>query len=226
MFTKTSSEGAVQNKKKQATAEAVLDYIKPGCVLGVGTGSTVNHLIDLLPSVASKIDTVVASSEATANRLKALNFDVVELNTVNGLDLYIDGADEVNRHKQMIKGGGGALTGEKILASAAKQFICIVDDTKYVDLLGSFPVPLEVIPMARSLIARQLVQLGVDPVYRQGFVSDYGNMILDVYNLTIDEPIKWEQTLSSLPGVVTCGIFAKNPANIVLIGSSEGVKRL
>ena len=215
-----------QDQLKQRVAEAALDYIKPGMVIGVGTGSTVNCFIDTLAKVKSKIDGAVVSSYATKERLTKLGIPIVELNEVGDIPLYVDGADEVNAYKQMIKGGGGALTGEKIVAGAAKQFVCIVDQSKVVDVLGQFPVPLEVIPMARSLIGRQIVKLGADPAYRQGFTSDYGNIIIDVHNLTINEPCKMEEALSSLPGVVTCGIFANRCADVVLVAAEDKVNEL
>ncbi|HLB57435.1 MAG TPA: ribose-5-phosphate isomerase RpiA, partial [Gammaproteobacteria bacterium] len=196
-----------QEQLKKAAALAALDYMSHGIVLGVGSGSTVNYFIDGLKSVKNKIEAAVASSNATADKLKALSIPLIDLNSVSELSLYIDGADEINHAKQMIKGGGGALTREKIIAAVAKTFICIADQTKQVDLLGNFPVAIEVIPMARSYVARQIVKLGGDPVYRQGFVTDNGNVILDVYNLKILNPIEWEQKLNNIVGVVTNGIF-------------------
>lgn len=215
-----------QDQLKQQAAEAALAYVEPGSVVGVGTGSTVNHFIDGLAKMKGKIDGAVISSLATKERLQSHGIPIIDLNSAGDIPLYVDGADEVNEAKQMIKGGGGALTGEKIVAAAAKKFICIVDQSKQVDLLGEFPLPIEVIPMARSLVARQLVKLQGDPVYRRGFVSDYGNVILDVHNLKILEPAKLEETLSVLPGVVTCGLFAKRPADVVLVAGSSGVTTL
>ena len=212
-----------QNNLKKQAAEAAIEHIEIGSVVGVGTGSTVNYFIEVLAKIKGKIDGAVASSIATKQLLQKNSIPVLDLNAVGDIPLYVDGADEVNQHKQMVKGGGGALTGEKIVANAAEKFICIVDETKYVDLLGSFPVPLETIPMARSLVGRQIVKLGADPEYRQGFTSDYGNIIIDVHNLTIQEPEKLEDQLASLPGVVTCGIFAKRSADIVIIASSSGI---
>ena len=213
-----------QEALKKSAAEKALDYIESGSIVGVGTGSTVNFFIEALTKVKNKIEATVASSKATAERLKALGFSVIDLNSAGDIPLYVDGADEVNPAKQMIKGGGGALTGEKIVANAAKKFICIIDASKQVDLLGTFPVALEVIPMARSLVGREIVKLGADPAYRRGFVSDYGNIIIDVHNLKILEPIKMEEILSSLPGVVTCGIFAKRLADVVITAGQSGIQ--
>ncbi len=209
---------------KKSAALAALDYIEPGIVLGVGTGSTVNYFIDSLKSVKNKIEAAVASSIASEKRLKALSIPVIDLNSVSELLLYVDGADEINPFKQMVKGGGGALTREKIVAANAKKIICIADQKKQVDLLGTFPVAIEVIPMARSFVARQMVKLGGDPVYRQGFVTDNGNVILDVYNLKILNPVELEEKLNNIVGTVANGIFAIRPADIVLLGTMEGVK--
>jgi len=215
-----------QETLKKLAAEKALEFIESESIIGVGTGSTVNYFIESLAKIKHKIDAAVASSKASADRLRALGIPIADLNSTGGISLYVDGADEVNSAKQMIKGGGGALTGEKIVASAAKQFVCIVDSSKQVDILGSFPVALEVIPMARSLVGREIVKLGADPVYRRGFITDYGNVILDVHNLKILEPIKMEELLSTLPGVVTCGIFAKRPAEIVIVASQAGIQVL
>ncbi|HVE44559.1 MAG TPA: ribose-5-phosphate isomerase RpiA [Gammaproteobacteria bacterium] len=204
--------------EKKAAAEAALALIEEDTIIGVGTGSTVNYFIEKLVSVRHKIEGAVASSVATANKLKALSIPVIDLNTISELPLYVDSADEVNASKQMIKGGGGALTREKILATMAKKFVCIVDRSKVVDLLGEFPIAIEVLPMARSYIARKIVQLGGDPVYREGFVSDNGNVILDVYNLKIQEPISLEEKIKQMVGVVENGIFAKRAADVVLVG--------
>jgi ribose 5-phosphate isomerase A len=212
-----------QEALKKSAALAAIDYIEHGIVLGVGSGSTVNYFIDALKSVKGKIEAAVASSNASADRLKALSIPLVDLNTVSDLPLYVDGADEINAYKQMIKGGGGALTREKIVASAAKKFICIADQTKQVDVLGTFPVAIEVIPMARSFVARKLVTLGSDPVYRQGFVTDNGNVILDVYNFKILDPSALEKELNNIAGVVTNGIFAARPADVVLLATTQGV---
>lgn len=210
---------------KKSAALAALDYIDTGMVLGVGTGSTVNYFIDALKKVKNKIEVAVASSRATAEKLKALSIPLGDLNSVNEVSFYVDGADEINSAKQMIKGGGGALTGEKIIAAVAKKFICIADQTKQVDLLGAFPVAVEVIPMARSYVARQILKLGGDPVYRQGFITDYGNVILDIYNLKILNPIEWEQKLNNIVGIVTNGIFAMHPADILILATEKGITR-
>lgn len=209
---------------KQAAAEAALQYVEPDMVIGVGTGSTVEYFIQALAAMKGKIDGAVASSIATANKLKALSIPLLDLNSVGELPLYVDGADEVNAHRQMIKGGGGALTREKIIATVAKKFICIVDDSKSVELLGQFPVSVEVIPMARGYVARQLVQLGGDPVYREGYVTDNGNIILDVFNLKLLEPRVMEEKIKNIVGVVENGIFAKRTADVILLGSEHGVK--
>lgn len=214
-----------QEALKKSAALAALEFIEPGMVLGVGTGSTVNYFIEGLKSVKGKIDSAVASSLETEKRLKALSIHVVDLNSAGELPLYVDGADEINPAKSMIKGGGGALTREKIIAAVAKKFVCIADQTKKVDLLGGFPVPIEVIPMARSYVARQLVKLGGDPIYREGFVTDNGNVILDVHNLKILNPIEWEEKLNNIVGVVTNGIFARHSADILLLGTNSGVVR-
>lgn len=210
---------------KKLAAEAALKYIEPDMIVGVGTGSTVNFFIDALATMKSNIEGAVASSNVTEQRLKAKNIPVLDLNTVNQVPVYIDGADEVTRHLQMIKGGGGALTREKILAAVAKKFICIADETKLVGRLGvDFPLPVEVIPMARSYVAREIVKLGGDPVYRQSFVTDNGNIILDVHNLEILEPTKLEQKLNNIVGVVTSGLFAQRPADVLLLGTAQGIQ--
>lgn len=215
-----------QDTGKEAAARAALEFIEQDMVIGVGSGSTVNYFIDALKSVRGKLDGAVASSVATAERLKALSIPVLDLNSAGELPLYIDGADEINPSRQMIKGGGGALVREKIIATVAKKFICIVDDSKRVDLLGEFPVALEVIPMARSYVARQVVQLGGDPVYREGFVTDNGNVILDVYNLKLLNPLAMEELLKKIVGVVDSGIFAKRTADVVLVGTESRVERV
>ena len=212
-----------QDTLKKQVAEAALKYVPEGEFIGVGTGSTANFFIDGLASMKDRIKGAVASSEATAERLKAHGIDVVSLNDVDRLPVYVDGADEVNRHREMIKGGGGALTREKIVAAVADRFICIVDGSKQVKLLGRFPLPVEVIPMARSHVARKLVALGGQPQYREGFVTDNGNLILDVHNLDILNPIELEEALNNIVGVVTNGLFAKRPANVVLVGDKGGV---
>ena len=214
---------AVQNERKRMAAEAALAYLPKGGIIGVGTGSTVNFLIDMLPSL--HLEGAVASSKATEDRLKAVGIDVIELNHVGSLDAYVDGADEIDRHLHMIKGGGAALTREKIVASVARQFICIVDESKWVGQLGrDFPVPVEVIPMARSSVARKIAALGADPVYREGVITDNGNVILDVFNLQILNPIEMEATINNIPGVVTNGIFAMQGAQVALIAGENGVR--
>ncbi|MCG9491051.1 ribose-5-phosphate isomerase RpiA [Acinetobacter pittii] len=214
---------ATQDEKKQAAAKAALKHLPKGGILGVGTGSTVNFLIDLLPEL--QLEAAVASSQATADRLKKLGIEVVDMNHVGSLDAYVDGADEIDRHMHMIKGGGAALTREKIVASIAKKFVCIVDDSKWVEQLGrDFPLPVEVIPMARSAVARKLVSLGGDPVYREGVVTDNGNVILDVFNLNILNAIELEKTINNIPGVVTNGIFALNPATIAIVATNNGIE--
>ncbi|MAI38961.1 MULTISPECIES: ribose-5-phosphate isomerase RpiA [Alteromonas] len=213
-----------QNAKKQAVAKAAIDYVEQDSIVGVGTGSTVNFFIEELGKIKHKIEGAVSSSEASTEKLKALGIEVFELNDVSNLSVYIDGADEVTEHKHMIKGGGAALTREKIVAGVAKTFVCIVDDSKRVPVLGNFPLPVEVIPMARSFVARELVKLGGDPEYRQGVVTDNGNVILDVHNLDILNPRELEQAINNIPGVVTNGIFALRGADIVLSATDEGVK--
>ena len=214
-----------QQQLKQQVAKEALRFINDGMILGVGTGSTVNCLIDLLPQV--KLKGAVASSKVTQEKLEALGIEVMDLNFVGELDLYIDGADEVNPNLQLIKGGGGAVTREKIVAAASKQFICLVDETKWVTQLGvEFPVPIEVLPQARSYVARELVKLGGEPVYREGFVTDYGNLILDTYHLDIQSASEMEQTLNNIVGVVCNGIFAANQADKLLIARESGVETL
>lgn len=214
-----------QQQLKQAVAEHALQYIEDGMILGVGTGSTVNCLIDLLPKV--KLKGAVASSNVTAERLAKLGIEVMDLNTTGELDLYIDGADEVNVNLQLIKGGGGALTREKIVCASSKQFICMVDESKWVEKLGvKFPLPIEVLPQARSYVARELVKLGGEPVYREGFVTDYGNLILDVYDLDLAEPLSMEERINNIVGVVCNGIFAHQKAHTVLLADANGVKTL
>jgi len=211
------------NQLKKLAAEAALKYIPENAVIGVGTGSTVDYFIDALLSIKHKIMGTVASSKITATKLKSLGFPLADPNSVDELAIYIDGADEVNDNLQMIKGGGAALTGEKIIAAIAKKFICIADSSKKVGILGKFPLPIEVIPMARSYVARTIVKLGGFPVYREGAITDYGNPILDVWNLKILDPIKLEQTINNIPGVVTNGLFANKPADILLLGTENGV---
>lgn len=207
---------------KQAAAKAAINYIVADTILGVGTGSTVNYFIDALATVKHKILGAVASSLETAKRLKALGIEVVDLNSVDNLPIYIDGADEINSQLQMIKGGGAALTREKIIAAVAQKFICIADANKKVAILGNFPVPIEVIPMARSYVAREIVKLGGSPVYREGTITDNGNVVLDVWNWEITNPSQLEQTLNNITGVVTNGIFAQRRADVLLLGTENG----
>ena len=212
--------------KKRNAAKASLDFIEPGMTLGVGTGSTVNFLIELLPSVREHIDKIVSSSKASSEMLVAQGFEVSTLNEAGDLDLYIDGADESNKHLHLIKGGGGALTREKVLAGAARRFVCIVDDAKLVARLGNFPLPLEVLPMAQAFVARQLLKMRAQPVWREGFVTDNGNHIIDVQDLAISNPLEMEARLNQIPGVVTVGIFAHRAADILLIGDDNGVREM
>lgn len=212
-----------QDDMKKAVARAALDYLDEyDMLIGMGTGSTVNHFIDLLSTVKSRVDTVVSSSEETTARLKAHGFHVKELNQTGDILLYFDGADECDHHNRLIKGGGGALTREKVVAEAAEKFICMIDETKQVDLLGNFPLPVEVIPMARSLVARKLVKLGGQPVFRQGFVTDNGGEILDVHHLKITDPVTLEQEINAIPGVISNGLFARRGADLTLIADSNG----
>ncbi|KTC84609.1 MULTISPECIES: ribose-5-phosphate isomerase RpiA [Legionella] len=208
---------------KAQAAKAALAYLEDDMIIGVGTGSTVNYFIDELASIKHRIDACVASSKATEARLKAAGIPVIDLNATSDLPIYVDGADEVNKRYEMIKGGGGALTREKIIATVARQFICIVDDSKIVQKLGAFPLSVEVIPMARSFAARELVKLGGDPVYREDFVTDNGNIILDVYNLEITSAIALEEAIKLIPGVVDNGLFAKRLADKVVVASKAGV---
>jgi ribose 5-phosphate isomerase A len=213
-----------QDEMKKAAAIKALEFIENDTIVGVGTGSTVNFFIDALASLKNKITGAVSSSEESTKRLKAHGIEVFDLNSVDVLDVYIDGADEITRHMAMIKGGGAALTREKIVAAVAKKFICIADDSKQVKVLGNFPLPVEVIPMARSYVARELVKLGGDPVYRQGVITDNGNVILDVYNLEILDPKLLETQINAIVGVVTNGLFALRGADILILGSSEGIQ--
>ena len=212
-----------QDEKKKAAALAAIEYVNDGDIIGVGTGSTVNHFIAALGAKKHLIEGAVSSSDESTKRLEALGIDVYDLNSVDQFDIYVDGADEITEHKHMIKGGGAALTREKIVAAVAKKFICIIDDSKQVGVLGDFPLPVEVIPMARSYVARELVKLGGDPVYREGVVTDNGNVILDVHNLEILDPRTLEAQINQIVGVVTNGLFAKRGADIVLVASDEGV---
>lgn len=213
------------DKKKHAAAAAI-DYVEAGMVVGVGTGSTANHFIDLLAKLKGKIDGAVASSTATAERLNKVGIRVLDLNATGDIPLYVDGADAATKHLCLIKGGGGALTREKIVAAASERFVCIADDSKLVDVLGEFPLPLEVIPMARSYVARQIVKLGGEPIYRQGFTTDNGNIILDVRNLTILNPVELEGELDHIAGLVTNGLFARRPADVLILGADNGVVKL
>ncbi len=215
-----------QEQKKKSAAEASLDYIQNGTVLGVGTGSTVNYLIDMLPTVKNKIDAVVSSSNASTELLEKHGFEVSLLNDVGDLDLYIDGADEATKHRQLIKGGGGALTREKILAGAARRFVCIIDDSKQVGMLGTFPLPVEVIPMAQSFVARRLVRFGGQPAWRENFLTDNVNHIIDIHNLQISNPPEMETRINQIPGVVTVGLFAHRPADVLLVADDTGVRTL
>lgn len=215
-----------QDQQKQAAAQAALVYVEPNSIIGVGTGSTVNYFIDALGTMADQIKGAVSSSEASTARLTALGIEVFDMNSVSELSIYVDGADEINHQMAMIKGGGAALTREKIVASIAKQFICIADDSKLVNLLGQFPLPIEVIPMARSAVAREIVRLGGDPVYREGCLTDNGCQILDVYNWQIANPKALEQQLNNIVGVVTNGLFAQRGADVLLIGGPDGVRTL
>ena len=211
------------NLKKMAALEA-LQHIKNIDIIGVGTGSTMNYFIDALAEIKQQIEGVVASSVATERRLKENGIPLVDLNSVSNLEVYVDGADEFNEHFYLIKGGGGALTHEKIIAAASKHFICVADESKQVGVLGKFPLSIEVIPMARSFVAREIVKLKGDPVYRQGFITDNGNVILDVHNLNILNPIELEKTLNNIPGVVGNGLFAYRPADTLLVGTSAGIR--
>ncbi|WP_281645680.1 ribose-5-phosphate isomerase RpiA [Parendozoicomonas sp. Alg238-R29] len=219
-----------QDELKQAVAQAALDYILPhlesDMIIGIGTGSTANCFIDALAEVKDRFDGAVASSEASAERLKSHGIPVYDLNSISELRFYIDGADESNDHLQLIKGGGAALTREKIVAAVAEEFICIADESKMVDVLGTFPLPVEVIPMARSHVARELVRLGGDPAYREGVVTDNGNIILDVWNMAITDPVGIEQSINQITGVVTNGLFANRAANVLMLGTKDGVKTI
>ena len=212
--------------RKTRVARAALEFLRDGTILGVGTGSTVNALIDQLEPWRGRLKGAVSSSEASSARLKALGIPLFDLNEVSGIEIYIDGADEATRARHLITGGGAALTREKIVAAAARQFVCIVDDTKMVDTLGRFPLPVEVIPMARNLVARELQSLGGRPVWRQGIVTDNGNHILDVHDLRITDPTGLEARINQITGVVTVGLFAARPADLLLVGSESGVTRI
>lgn len=213
-----------QDEMKKAAGWAALKYVEKGSIVGVGTGSTVNHFIDALGTIKDDIKGAVSSSVASTERLKELGIEVFECNDVIKLDVYVDGADEINPAREMIKGGGAALTREKIVAAISEKFVCIVDDTKAVDVLGQFPLPVEVIPMARSYVARELVKLGGDPAYREGVVTDNGNIILDVHNMQITNPKEMEDKINVIAGVVTVGLFAHRGADVVITGTPEGAK--
>lgn len=212
--------------KKRNAAKAALEFIQPGMILGVGTGSTVDFLIEMLPGIRDKIDRVVSSSKASTKLLEEHGFEVATLNEVGDYDIYVDGADESNKRLQLIKGGGGALTREKILAAAARRFLCIVDDSKLVGMLGKFPLPIEVLPMAQKMVSRRLVKMRGQPVWREGFITDNGNHILDVHDLQITNPLEMEARINRIPGVVTVGIFAERTADILLIGEDSGVREM
>ena len=203
-----------------------MSYLSDGIVLGVGTGSTVDHFIDALPSEKTSFDAVVSSSDRSTERLRQHGIEVCELSDVQVIDLYVDGADEATKHRHLIKGGGGALTGEKILAGASRRFVCIVDESKLVGHLGNFPLPVEVIPMARSFVAKQMIRAGGQPVWREEFVTDHGNEIIDVHNLNISNPVEMEQRFNDIPGVVTVGIFARRPADVLLVASDKEIRTL
>lgn len=211
-------------EKKRAVAEAAIDYVKPGMVLGIGTGSTVNAFIAVLQGRKIQLAGAVSSSRATSDLLRAARIEEFELNSTGPLDLYIDGADEATRHLALIKGGGAALTREKVIAAASRRFVCIVDDSKLVDVLGHFPLPVEVIPMARSYVAREFVALGGQPVYREGVVTDNGNVILDIHNLQLTDPVGFENAASQIAGVVTVGLFARRGADLLLVATENGLE--
>lgn len=215
-----------QDEKKKQVAEAALAYVEDDAIIGVGTGSTVNFFIECLASIKHRIDGAVSSSEATEALLKQHNIPVLSLNSANDIPVYVDGADEATKYLHLIKGGGGALTREKIIAAVSKKFVCIVDESKMVNVLGTFPLPVEVIPMAQSYIAREIIKLGGQPILREGFTTDNGNIILDVHNLSILKPVALEQELNKLAGIVTSGLFAQRPADVLLIASDSGVQVL
>lgn len=212
------------DEKKRAAARAAMAYVEDDMIVGVGTGSTVNYFIDFLAEIKHRLNGAVSSSNASEERLRKHGIPVVDLNSVDELPVYVDGADEATRHLHLIKGGGGALTREKIVAAASRKFVCIVDDSKIVDVLGRFPLPVEVVPMARGFVARSIVKLGGQPVLREGFTTDNGNIILDVHNLSIIEPTTLEQQLNQITGIVTNGLFAQRPADILLIADDEAVR--
>ena len=213
-----------QDEMKRKAAEAAAEYVVTDSIVGVGTGSTVNHFIDVLAEMKSKIEGTVSSSEASTKLLQERGIQVYDLNEVNEIPVYIDGADESDHYLNLIKGGGGALTREKIIAGASDKFICIADESKLVDVMGSFPLPVEVIPMARSYIARELVKLGGRPVWREDFITDNGNVILDIHDLQITEPVKLENEINKMPGVVTVGLFCNRPADVLILGTPDGAR--
>ena len=215
-----------QDEKKQLAATAAVALVEPDSVIGIGTGSTVNFFIEALAAKRGLIEGAVASSEATALRLKSHRIQVVDLNATGELALYVDGADEATEHRQLVKGGGGALTREKIVAACSRRFVCIIDESKLVARLGKFPLPIEVIPMARSYVARQMVKLGGQPEWRMGFTTDNGNLILDIYNLDMSQPAALEDAINQIAGVVTNGLFARRPADILLVAGLQGVRRI
>lgn len=215
-----------QDEQKRAAAKAAIQYVPAGSIIGVGTGSTANYFIDELASIKRNLDGAVASSAATASRLRDHGIEVLDLNSVDGLQVYVDGADEITEHLHMIKGGGGALTREKIVAAVAKKFVCIADESKLVPVLGKFPLPIEVIPMARGYVAREITRLGGQPKLRQGFTTDNGNVILDVHGLQIVNPTELETTLNQIPGVVTNGLFARRKADVLLLSSADRVRTI
>jgi len=215
-----------QDELKRLVGKAALEHVRPDSIIGVGTGSTVNCFIEALINSGIRIEAAVSSSEATTRLLQAGGIEVVDLNQTGGLDVYIDGADEFDAHRRLIKGGGGALTREKIVAAASRTFVCIADQSKQVSVLGAFPLPLEVIPLARSLVARKMVALGGQPEWREGFTTDNGNWILDIHNLDLIDPVSMEKTINNLAGVVTCGLFALRPADLVLIATEDGITRV
>ncbi|ANB02452.1 ribose-5-phosphate isomerase RpiA [Ectothiorhodospira sp. BSL-9] len=211
---------------KKAAAEAALQYVEDDMIVGVGTGSTANHFIDLLAGMKARIEGTVASSEVSAERLRKHGIPVMDLNSAGQLPLYVDGADEATEHLHLIKGGGGALTREKIVAAASEKFVCIADESKLVGMLGTFPLPVEVIPMARSFVAREILKMGGQPELRHGFTTDNGNLILDIHNLHIANPVEMEGQLNQIAGVVTVGIFAKRPADVLILSGKDGVRTL
>ncbi len=215
-----------QDELKQAVAKEAIKYVVEDAIVGVGTGSTADRFIDELAKIKNRIDGAVASSQRTADRLKSLGIRVVDLNSVSELPVYVDGADEITEHLSMVKGGGGALTREKIVAAVARQFVCIADESKLVGVLGKFPLPVEVIPMARSYVGRELVKLGGQPALRQGFTTDNGNLIIDVHGMSILKPLELEAEINNIAGVVTNGLFAQRGADILLLGTATGVKTI